>query len=405
MFVEPTAGSPVRVVGAAIGGAPRCAALIEGRLRRCLVEDRSVCERNVRRHIGLLLGRKADCTAAAAEAPETPVDKRVKHQAQKLIRQPKGRSFGAGRHFAVDLGKSARAQTKERRRNAAIDVEEVGQRIGDILLIDVETTVLGEAGGEVQIDVVGVVTETVAGAQRQIEIAQPGKSRAPKPAGRGEDRIPLRHVAAGRKVRLHCARERCRATHVRGGGTRGIESGEINGAGGERQIAGHRERRSGRPGRSGRQCAAGIDLDRTDRACSGERGAIPHGNSHSARRRIDDEGSLLHVHGRNERRICAGQRPRAGVQFLTGLEIHDIADIQRAATRAEQLESVCAALSVEDSIDGRSGFEESDVVGRSHEDVAVHDAVVGEGQEIRPEGEILNSGAAGARDHTEIRQS
>ena len=54
---------------------------------------------------------------------------------------------------------SPRRQRAEHQRNAAVGVEEIGQRVGDILLVDVEPAGGNEIEREIEIGVGGVVAQ------------------------------------------------------------------------------------------------------------------------------------------------------------------------------------------------------------------------------------------------------
>jgi hypothetical protein len=91
-------------VAAAICGTPGGPALIEGRPRRRLGEDRRIGERDIGRQIILLLWRKANGAAACGAEPALPaVDERIEHQCQELVGQLECGAFGAGAGFAIQL--------------------------------------------------------------------------------------------------------------------------------------------------------------------------------------------------------------------------------------------------------------------------------------------------------------
>ncbi len=225
--------------------APGGPALFEGRRRGRLVDDRSVGKCDVGRQARLLALAQSRSRRRRHRWPDigAAIDERIEHQFEKLVGQLDRCALGAGPGLAVDLGEAARAQSKECCRNTAGRVEEIGQRVGDVLLVDVKPGVGGESGFQVQINIVGVVAQVVAGALRQVAIGDACECGAAEPAGRGQDRVFLRHVITGGELRIHRrAGQRRGAGNVGAGGGRGRDLHEIDRAGLKREIAGDGER-------------------------------------------------------------------------------------------------------------------------------------------------------------------
>ena len=103
----------------------------------------------------------------------------------------KVRLLRSGRQFARDLRQAGRRERGEADRNAAGGIEEIGQRVGDVLLVDVEAAAVVQR--EIQVDVVGVV------AQRRVQVGRNASNhrveRVHQAADGGQDRVLLGHRA------------------------------------------------------------------------------------------------------------------------------------------------------------------------------------------------------------------
>ena len=91
-------------VAAAIAGAPGAPALVEGQLRG--FQHRRISERNVRRQVRRVFRRKGDGLPAGTGTAAAS-DERIEHQTEKLGHHLERIALGAGRRFAVQLGKAA----------------------------------------------------------------------------------------------------------------------------------------------------------------------------------------------------------------------------------------------------------------------------------------------------------
>ena len=75
-------------------------------------------------------------TAAGTEGIAAARDERISQKAHEQVHRIERGLLRAGGDFAGDLRQPAGRQRAEHQRNAAGGVEEVDQRIGDVLLID-----------------------------------------------------------------------------------------------------------------------------------------------------------------------------------------------------------------------------------------------------------------------------
>ena len=162
------------VAAAAEGGAPDAPALIEQIVARDIRLGREF-GKGVARGAGLLRGiaeralfGERDRAGIATEAAVAARHERIRDQRQEQVHGVEGRLLRSGRQFAGDLRQAGRRERGEADRNAAGGIEEIGQRVGDVLLVDVEAAAVVQR--EIQIDVVGVVAEASdsGSAKRQI---------------------------------------------------------------------------------------------------------------------------------------------------------------------------------------------------------------------------------------------
>jgi hypothetical protein len=133
----------LRGLAAAEGRAPGGPALNEERRRWRRLEHARVGERDIGRERRLSIRREAH--RGAARAADPAVDERIQHDAEKLVHQQEYALVGAGRYLTVQLsqrtGQIGAGQIEdrhERRRQRTAAIEEIVQRIGDVLLVDVE---------------------------------------------------------------------------------------------------------------------------------------------------------------------------------------------------------------------------------------------------------------------------
>jgi hypothetical protein len=100
--------------------------------------------------VRLLLRRKAGHRPAEA-AIAAAIDERIEHQIEEFVGQLKHRALGAGRRLAVELRQRIRQvaagqseQIRKVGRQRAAGIEEVVQRVRDVLLVLIEIAAAAE---------------------------------------------------------------------------------------------------------------------------------------------------------------------------------------------------------------------------------------------------------------------
>ena len=99
------------------------------------------------------------------------------------------------------------------KRNAAGAIEEIGQRIADILLTLIETARHGEIDRQIEEDIVGVIAQAGCGGTRNIQRVE-RTERSADAAIRGQDGVSLLDIVAGQEHRARSAAQRGRAGHL-----------------------------------------------------------------------------------------------------------------------------------------------------------------------------------------------
>ena len=155
--------------------------------------------------------------------------------------------------------------------------------------------------------------------RRPVGAGQAGKGSAAQAAGRGEDGVALRRMAAESELRIHdAAGQRGRAADIGERRCRWIDLNQIDCARREGEVA-----MDGQVACAGLQRAARIDVDTGERAGAGERAAI--------------DVPLLALTEATGRSPAAADDVEGGE---TGILRSDRAQIERARAAATELEGV-----------------------------------------------------------------
>ncbi len=144
------------------------------------------------------------------------------------------------------MRQSGRRQRDERGRKGAARVEDIRQRIGDVLLVAVEAGIMRQRQREVQKHVVGIVAQACQDA-RQLTYNRIERSRHAAPCV--EDGVLLRQDCARPNHHDNRARNRGKAAHVGAIGADRRNLDHIAGGGRECEAALHGQRAHGIAGR------------------------------------------------------------------------------------------------------------------------------------------------------------
>ena len=171
----------------------------------------------------------------------------------------------------------------EHQRNAAGGVEEPGQRVGDILLIDIKAARRAEVQRQIQVGIVGVVTQARVEVRRHVGVDQRAE-RADDAAGRINDGVLLRDIAPSREIRIHRgAAECCAAGDVGAVGIGRRNLDHVARRRGEHEVALHGQQADGIAGRE----RAAIDGGVAHGAVAAQRAPGIHGQRRRRDRAVD----------------------------------------------------------------------------------------------------------------------
>ncbi len=275
----------------------------------------AICARPSWRHSPTLATTIPPPGVAAIAACER-IGQRVEELALCIERRLRRR----GGDLARSQRQPARVERTERQRNAAIGVEGVHQRIGDVVLIDVEAVAVVRrrwAGRrwrcviqrEVEIGVVAVMGERALQIGRQVGVDRPGERAADATIG-GEDGVALLDVASRCERRRHrCPTQLSRSGDMGEVAVRRRHFDHVGRGRRHHQIAGHRQRTD----RVARCQRAAVDRGVTHRAVAAERAT----GIHRRQRRRRNRAVHRQRAGIHRRRTGVGVQTRQGLRTMS----------------------------------------------------------------------------------------
>jgi hypothetical protein len=151
---------------------------------------------------GFIGERRRAC--ARGHAIAAAGDEGIGKQAEEHVHRIESGLLRSGAQLTRHLRQAGRRQRTERQRNAAGRVEEIGQHIGDVLLVDVETAGRIKIQREIQVNIVGIITQ--AGREvRHIDADQRIEGAGDAAGGVEDDVFARGMVPASRTARLTVA--------------------------------------------------------------------------------------------------------------------------------------------------------------------------------------------------------